>query len=256
MPSHAAVAVHDDLAARQPRVTLRPAHHKSAGWVNQVHGLLVQQLRGQNLLDDLVDDKALDGAVLHVRRVLRGDHHVGDAHGLVIDILHGDLALGVRPQPFDRSRFADAGQLTSELVGKHDWRGHEFRRLVRRVAEHQTLVARPLLGRLLAFRCLGIHALRNVGTLRRNRVQDQHPVRVKDIILVRVTDLADRLTGNRIEIRLRLGRDFTPHDDQVALGVGLARHAAARVLRQTGVQDGIGNSIAHFVRVAFAHGLG
>ena len=256
VPPHAAVAVHDDLAARQPGVALRPAHHKPPGRVDQVNGLLVQQMRGQDLLDDFVDDEALDGSVLHVRRVLRRYHDVGDAHGLVIDILDGDLALGVRPQPFDRPGLANAGQLAPKLVREHDRRGHQFRRLVRRVAEHQTLVARPLLGRLLAFRGLGIHALRDVGALRGDGVQDQHPVRVKDIVVMRVTDLADRLAGNRIEVRLRLGRDFTAHHDQVALGVGLAGHAAARVLRQAGVQHRIGNGIAHFVRVALADGLG
>ena len=79
---------------------------------------------------------------------------------------------------------------------------------------------------------------------------------MKHVVVMRVADLADRLAGDRVEIQLRLGRDFTAHHHQVALGVGLAGHAAARVLRQAGVQHGIGNGIAHFVRVAFADGLG
>ena len=195
-------------------------------------------------------------AVLHVRRVLRRDHHVGDAHRLVVDILHRDLALGVGPQPFDRPGLANAGQLAPKLVREHDRRRHQFRRLVRRVAEHQSLVARPLLGRLLAFRRAGIHALRDVRALRGDRVQDQHPVRVKHVVVMRVADLADGLAGDRVEIQLRLGRDLAAHHHQVALGVGLAGHAAARVLRQAGVQHRIGNGIAHFVRVAFADGLG
>ena len=213
-------------------------------------------MRRQHLLDDLLDDETLDGAVLHVRRVLRRDHHVGNAHRLVVDVLHGDLALGVRPQPLDRPGLANAGQLASKLVREHDRRGHQFGRLVRRVAEHQALVARPLLGRLLAFRRLGVHALRNVRALRGDRVQNQHPVGMENVVIMRVADLADGLAGNRIEVQLCLGRDLPAHDYQVGLGVGFARHAAARVLRQTGVQHGIGNGIAHFVRVAFADGLG
>ena len=62
--------------------------------------------------------------------------------------------------------------------------------------------------------------------------------------------------GDGIEIELGLGGDFAADHDQVALGVGLAGHAAARVLRQAGVQHGIGNGVADFVRMAFADGLG
>ena len=53
-----------------------------------------------------------------------------------------------------------------------------------------------------------------------------------------------------------IGRDFAADDDEFALGVGLAGHAAFRVLPQTGVQHGIGNRVADFVRMAFADGFG
>ena len=59
-----------------------------------------------------------------------------------------------------------------------------------------------------------------------------------------------------VEIELRLGGDFAADDDDVALHVSLAGHAAVLVLREAGVQDGVGNGVADFVRVAFADGLG
>ena len=74
-------------------------------------------MRGQDLLDDLLDDEALDGPVLHVGGVLGGDHDVGDAHRLVVHIVDGDLALGVGPEPVDLAGLADAGQLAAKLVG-------------------------------------------------------------------------------------------------------------------------------------------
>ena len=113
-----------------------------------------------------------------------------------------------------------------------------------------------MLSRLLAFRGLGIHALLNVGALGGDGVQDQHPIGVKDVIIVRIADFTDCLAGNRIEVGLRFGRDFPSHHYQIGLGVGFARYAAARILRQTGIQHGIGNGIADFVRMAFADGLG
>ena len=59
-----------------------------------------------------------------------------------------------------------------------------------------------------------------------------------------------------IEIELRLGRDFAADDDDVALDVGLAGHAAAFVLREAGVEDGVGNGVGNLVRMAFADGFG
>ena len=57
-------------------------------------------------------------------------------------------------------------------------------------------------------------------------------------------------------IELGLGGDFAADDDDVALGVSLAGHAAVRVLGQAGVQHRVGNGVANFVRMAFADGLG
>ena len=52
-----------------------------------------------------------------------------------------------------------------EPMRKHDRRRHQLRRVVAGKAEHQTLIARALLGRLLPFRLLGVDALGDVGRL-------------------------------------------------------------------------------------------
>jgi hypothetical protein len=103
----------------------------------------------QNFPDDFLDDEILDFLVLHVVRVLGGDDDIDDAHRLVVFILHGNLAFGVGTQARRLCRFADAREFASELVGIHDRRGHELRGFVAGVTEHQPLVARALLGRVL-----------------------------------------------------------------------------------------------------------
>ena len=253
---HPAVAIHNDLAAGQARVALRSADDKASRGVDEKLGFLVEQMRWQNFLDDLLDDKILDFLVLHVMRVLRGDNHVRDAHGLVVFVLNGDLAFGVGSEPIDLAGFPDARQFPPKLVGIHDRRGHQLGGFGAGIAEHETLVAGALLGGFLAVRGLGIDALGDVGALRGDRVHDEHLVGVKNIIVVRVADFANGLTGNGAEVKFRLGGDFAADHDQVALGVGLARDAAAGILRQTGVEDGVGNCVADFVRMAFADGLG
>ncbi len=53
-------------------------------------------------------------------------------------------------------------------------------------------------------------------------------------------------------LTLALAGDFAAHDDHVAFGVSFAGHAAARVLRQVGVQHRVGNGVANFVGMPFA----
>ena len=52
----AAVGIDDDLAAGQAIITLRAAHNKAAGGVDVVLDVLIQQLGGDDLFDDLVED--------------------------------------------------------------------------------------------------------------------------------------------------------------------------------------------------------
>ena len=95
--------------------------------------------------------KSLISLCFDVCGVLRGDDDVGDAHRLVVFVLDRDLALGVGAQPRHLAGFADVGQFAAETMRKHDRRGHQFRRFIAGVTEHQTLVAGALLGGVLAF---------------------------------------------------------------------------------------------------------
>ena len=83
----------------------------------------------------------------------------------------------------------------AKLVREHDRRGHQLRRFIAGVTEHQTLVAGALLRRVLAFRRARVHALGDVRRLRRDGVHDQDLVGVKHVVVVRVTDVADCVRG-------------------------------------------------------------
>ena len=50
--------------------------------------------------------------------------------------------------------------------------------------------------------------------------------------------------------------NFTTNDDEITFGVGFACDATGWVLLEASIQHGIGDGVAHFVRVAFADGLG
>ena len=150
--------------------------------------LLVQHLRRQDLADDFPDDEILDFLVLDVGGVLGGNDHIDDPHRPAVLILDGNLGLGVGPQPGDPAALAHAVQLPAQPVGEHDRRRHQLRRLVAGVAEHQTLVPRPLLRRLLALRRPRVHALGDVRALAGDQIGDEHLVGVKHIVVMDVAD--------------------------------------------------------------------
>ena len=138
------------------------ADDELAGGVDEILGILGQQILRQHPLDDLLDAEFLDLRVLHIRRVLGGNDDVDDAGRLAIDVFDGDLGLRVGAEPFHLARLADAGQLAAKPVREHDRRGHQLGSFIAGVTEHDALVARTLFGVFFTGRFLGIHALGDV----------------------------------------------------------------------------------------------
>ena len=187
--------------------------------------------------------------------VLRRDDDVHDLDGLVVLVAHGDLRLGVRPQPVDRARLANTREFATEAVGKHDGGGHELRRLAAGVAEHDTLVAGTLLGGLLALGLARIDALGNVGRLTREVVIDEDAVRVEHVVRIHVADVADGRAHDGLVVELGGRGDLAGEDDHVRLDHGLAGDAAMAVLREAGVEHAVRNQVGNLVGMAFAHRL-
>ena len=141
-------------------------------------------------------------------------------------------------------------------MGKHDRRRHQLGSFVAREAEHQTLVARALLGGILSFGIAGVDALRNIGRLAGDDVANEDPVGVENIIIVHVADLAHGIAHDLDIIEFGFRSDLAADDDDVALGVGLASDAAMGILHQARVEHRIGNGVANFVGVTFPDGFG
>ena len=69
---------------------------------------------------------------------------------------------------------------------KHDGCRHEFRRLVARVPEHQSLIASALFCGVLTFNFAGVHALRDIRRLFSDDIGDEDFVGVKYVVVVLV----------------------------------------------------------------------
>ena len=113
--------------------------------------------------------------------------------------------------------------------------------------------ARALLRRFLALRLPRIDSLRDVRRLPGQVIVDEDAVGVKHVILVHVTDLADRRAHDGLVIELGLRGDLTREDHHVGFDHGLAGHTAGAVLRQAGVQHAVGDEIRDFVGMSFGY---
>jgi len=77
---HAAVGVHDDLAAGQPRVALRAPDHEAAGRVDEDIGITdLEPGVGEHRPDHERDHPLAQLHVVDLVRVLGGQHYLADA---------------------------------------------------------------------------------------------------------------------------------------------------------------------------------
>ena len=261
---HAAVGVDDDLAAGEARVADGAADHEAAGRVDeevlaQLPGVveLLRQDRLDDVLPEVVRDQRL-GALL----VLRGDQQLLDLDRPAVAVAHGHLRLAVGTQVRDHLGLADVGQAVGELVGERDRERHQLVGLVARVAEHHALVARPgdveliVVGGVMASLVGLVDALRDVGRLLVDRVDDRARIGAEAEVGVGVADLADRLARDVLDVHVRGRRDLAGDHDEAGVHQRLAGHAAGRIVAQHGVQDAVGDLVGDLVGVALRDGLG
>ena len=70
-----------------------------------------------------------------------------------------------------------------------------------------------------------------------------------------ITDFANRIAHDFVEIELRRRRDFAGEHDIVVFHKRFARDAGTRILRETRVENAIRDEVGDFVRVPGADGF-
>ena len=136
-----------------------------------------------------------------------------------------------------------------------DRRGHQLRRLGTGIAEHDPLIAGPL---LLTVR--GVDPDRNMRRLFVQEVRHLDGLVVE--LLLRVADVADAVPRDAVDPahHLRQARrvgqpDLAADHDPVGRREGLGGHPRLGLLREQGVEDGVGNAIAYLVRMPLGDGF-
>lgn len=239
------VRVDDDLSAGETGVTLRATDDESARRLDVVDGSVVEEVLGDDGLDDLLEDLGSEVLGRDLLGVLRGDDDGVDSEGndravRLLLVLDGDLRLRVGSEPAERTVSSGSGHRGVELVRERDRQGHHLGRLVRGVAEHDTLVTgTDLLERTV------VETLRNVRGLLLDGNEDVARLVVETLVRVVVADLLDRVSDDRLVVDLGSGRDLTEdlesvracwekwsstHHDHTGLGGRLTGDLGERVL--------------------------
>lgn len=168
----ATVGVNDDLTASETGVTLWATNDEHAGRLNVIDRLVIQQVVGDDGLDDLLGEDLAELLDSDLRSMLGGDDDGVDTlwHNgtVVVLVFDRDLGLGVRSQPWDGAVVTGVGHGLVELVGELDGHGQHLRRLVSGITEHNTLVTSTELLKSL----LVVQTLSNVRALLLNGDQD------------------------------------------------------------------------------------
>lgn len=205
----ATVGVDDDLTAGETGITLRTTDDEAARGLDVVNGAVVQELSGDDLLDDLLLDDGTELLSGHIIAVLSRDDDSVHTQGLdgtaIVSVLDGDLGLGVGTEPGDGAVDTSLLHRSVELVREQEGEGQELRGLVGGITEHDTLVT----GTELLQSLIVVETLSNVGGLLLNGDKDVAGLVVKTLRGVIITDVLDGITDDLLVVQLGTGGDFT-----------------------------------------------
>ena len=268
----AAVGVHDDLAAGEARIPLGTAHHELAGGVHQeaggrggAHGLQAglerqvggggQHHVGPEVGGDPFAHRLLFRHPIDLGGVLGGDQDRVDRHGPVVVIDHAHLGLAVGQQVLEAAVVAHLGQAAGQPVGQADRQGHQLRRFIAGVAEHDPLVAGADAIEGIAVVVVGlVHALGDVGGLLVEGHQHGAAVGIEAAGAgAVVADALDHAPHQGVEVHPGRGGDLAGDQAQARVHHGFAGHPAGGILLQQGIQHRITDLIADLVGMALGH---
>lgn len=259
MGSPTSVGVNDDLPASQTGITHGSTNNEGTRGVDVVNGFIVEEVGG----DDLVDDFLLDGVdnflVGMSGVVLGGDDNGVDSLGdslarVIMLVLNGDLGLGVRAKPLDDLLLTALDEASAQLGGEDVGEGHQLLGFVRGITEHVSLISSSdFLGGLLS---LTMDRLGNFRGLLANGDNDRAGPVVESLFGAVEPDLFDSSTSDSLVVDLATAADLTNDEQSTSGGGALAGNLGVGVNLEGSVEHGVRDLIAHFVGVTGGHTLG
>mmetsp|Transcript_22743 Transcript_22743/g.43489 ORF Transcript_22743/g.43489 Transcript_22743/m.43489 type:complete len:208 (-) Transcript_22743:152-775(-) len=204
-----------------------------------VDGLIIEILSRDNVLYNLFHEVCRDLLIGHSLIVLcrdqNGVHTQRHHSAALVLVLDGHLSLAVRSHPGAHSCFAHNGQAMTDLGSENVSERHQLLSLIRRVAEHVSLITGSDLLWLLCAHAM--HSLADIRGLLLNVHKDLARVAVESDLSRREPNFFSSLANNRLVINLGLGRDLAEDHDHTSLRCGLASHLRLGVLFKARIQN-------------------
>ena len=231
MGSPAAVRVDNDLAARQAGVALGAANDEAARRVEMVNGLVVEELGGDDRLDDVLEELGADllvgergarGGAVHSLGVLGGNeerrHALGDRLAVHLLVLDRHLRLAVGAEPLEDALVARLREAGGELGREQVREGVELLSLVGGIAEHEALVTSTEI-------LIGLAEVNALGDIRRLLLDGNEHVAgfvVKALRRVVESNGLHGIANNLLVVNNGRGGDLAENHNQTSLGGRLA----------------------------------
>ena len=238
MSTTTSIGIYDDLATRQTRVAVRTANHEVTCRIDQQFRIFVLQEFMQKLAvsrvtfryagQEDINDILLDQFRCYAFIVLRREHDGIYTNGMILFVIfNGDLRLAIRTQIGHLLTFlADTGERIHQGVRQIQRQRHVVIRLVRRIAEHHSLITGALF--------LGIsatHALIDIGGLSMKSRENTATLRFKFILGLGVADVRDGFTSNGLNVCPTFATHLAGNYHLTGSTQSLAGHMSLRVLR-------------------------
>ena len=258
-----AVGVYDDLTSGQSAVSVRSADNETSSRVDEELGVCIYHVCRENRIENIFLNVSMDLFLGNFLTVLGGKNNSFQTKRFaVLIVLYGNLGLSIRTKVRKRTVFTNVGQSLCQFVSKRDGVRHQLRSLVGCITEHHTLIAcadcfqlAVIHEMLFCFQCF-VNAHGDIGGLLINGSDDCTVVSVESEFSSGVSDLADGVADDLLDIYVSFGSDLTHNQYKTGGGAGLTSNTAHGILSHQRVQDGIGNLVTDFVRMAFSYGLG
>ena len=252
MRSRTTVGVDNNFSARQARISMRTADHKSPGGIDVIDDFLVEKICGNHSLNNFRLDRVYDLVLRNMGFMLgRNNHRVNARRFAVESIFNRNLGLAVRPQPFDLTRLAKLRKLARNPMGQRNRKRHLFCRLIARVPKHHALVSRTDFGVGLS------HTLANVATLFVDRIQNGARLSIKAFAGVHVADVPYGLANDRLKVMrgLFLNMHFTGNQHETRRHQRFASHKSTWLVSQKGIENGVADKISNLIGMSLGDRL-
>lgn len=173
-----------------------------------VDGLVREVLGGDhfpyNLLQDFFSEKLRGYGLGMLRTDNDGVDSEGDDSTVVVLVLNGDLSLGIRSEPWERTVASGGRHFSIQLVCELEGEGEQLWGLVGSVTKHYTLVTGT---ELLQF-FIVVETLGNICGLLFNGNQDVASFVIKALCRIIVTNVLDGTTDDLLVVESGLGCYF------------------------------------------------